>query len=66
MSFKNTIVIMTSNLGSASILEDMEIDPASVHDKVMFLVRAFPLLLCCKQGIWPFLQGRHGIVSAVF
>ena len=44
VSFKNTIIIMTSNLGSAAILEGMAAkDQARVRDTVMSLVRARPL-----------------------
>jgi ATP-dependent Clp protease ATP-binding subunit ClpB len=41
VSFKNTIIIMTSNLGSAAILEGMAAkDQGRVRDTVMGLVRS--------------------------
>ncbi len=45
MSFKNTIIILTSNLGSSYILEMGQKDPDSVKDMVMSIVRAVPLCL---------------------
>eukprot|EP00890_Picochlorum_soloecismus_P001167 jgi/Picsp_1/2050/NSC_05515-R1_chaperone protein clpb len=39
VSFKNAVIILTSNIGSASILEAMETDPASVKEKVTNQVR---------------------------
>ena len=42
VSFKNTIIIMTSNLGSAAILEGMAAkDQARVRETVMSLVRGW-------------------------
>ena len=34
VNFKNAVIIMTSNIGSATILESMERDPESMKDKV--------------------------------
>eukprot|EP00887_Chlorella_sp_A99_P006567 scaffold3.g6567.t1 len=34
VNFKNAVIIMTSNIGSATILESMEHDPGSMRDKV--------------------------------
>lgn len=39
VSFKNTIIIMTSNLGSASVLEALD-DKATARDMVMMAVRS--------------------------
>jgi ATP-dependent Clp protease ATP-binding subunit ClpB len=39
VNFKNSVVIMTSNIGSASILEAMETDPATVKERVTSQVR---------------------------
>ena len=39
VNFKNAVIIMTSNIGSATILEAMETDPASVKEKVTNQVR---------------------------
>ena len=47
VSFKNTIIIMTSNLGSAAILEGMAArDQGRVRDTVMALVRPRSAALC--------------------
>ena len=43
MSFKNTIIILTSNLGSSYILEMGQKDPDSVKDMVMSIVSPVPL-----------------------
>ena len=45
VSFKNTIIILTSNLGSSYILDMGQKDPDSVKDMVMSIVRAQPLPL---------------------
>ena len=45
VSFKNTIIILTSNLGSSYILEMGQKDPDSVKDMVMSIVRFVPLRL---------------------
>ena len=39
VSFKNTIIIMTSNLGSHVILEGVASNPEAVKETVMQLVR---------------------------
>ena len=39
VSFKNTIIILTSNMGSQYILEGMKRDPDSVKEIVMDQVR---------------------------
>ena len=39
VSFKNTIIIMTSNLGSQVILEGVASDPEAVKETVMQMVR---------------------------
>ena len=39
VSFKNTIIILTSNLGSSYILDMGQKDPDSVKDMVMSIVR---------------------------
>uniref|UniRef100_A0A1D1ZY85 Clp R domain-containing protein n=1 Tax=Auxenochlorella protothecoides TaxID=3075 RepID=A0A1D1ZY85_AUXPR len=39
VNFKNTVIIMTSNIGSATILESMERDPADIKDAVTKQVR---------------------------
>jgi ATP-dependent Clp protease ATP-binding subunit ClpB len=39
VNFKNAVIIMTSNIGSASILEAMETDPATVKERVTDQVR---------------------------
>lgn len=40
VNFKNTVIILTSNIGSAAILEAMESDPSLVRDRVTSQVRA--------------------------
>ncbi len=50
MSFKNTIIILTSNLGSSYILEMGQKDPDSVKDMVMSIVRPVPL---CPHATLP-------------
>jgi ATP-dependent Clp protease ATP-binding subunit ClpB len=40
VNFKNAVIIMTSNIGSASILEAMETDPGTVRERVTQQVRA--------------------------
>ena len=51
VSFKNTIIIMTSNLGSHVILEGVASDPGAVKETVMQLVRHNTTLSClfCKN-----------------
>lgn len=39
VNFKNAVIILTSNIGSASILEAMETDPATVKERVTDQVR---------------------------
>jgi ATP-dependent Clp protease ATP-binding subunit ClpB len=39
VSFKNTIIIMTSNLGSAAVFESLD-DKAAARDMVMMAVRS--------------------------
>ena len=39
VNFKNAVIIMTSNIGSASILEAMETDPGTVKERVTSQVR---------------------------
>lgn len=39
VNFKNAVIILTSNIGSASILEAMETDPALVKERVTSQVR---------------------------
>lgn len=39
VNFKNAVIILTSNIGSASILEGMETDPSTVKDRVTAQVR---------------------------
>ena len=40
VNFKNAVIILTSNIGSAAILEAMETDPATVKERVTTQVRA--------------------------
>jgi ATP-dependent Clp protease ATP-binding subunit ClpB len=40
VNFKNAVIILTSNIGSASILEAMETDPSLVRERVTSQVRA--------------------------
>lgn len=39
VNFKNAVIILTSNIGSASILEAMETDPSTVKERVTSQVR---------------------------
>jgi ATP-dependent Clp protease ATP-binding subunit ClpB len=39
VNFKNCVIILTSNIGSASILEAMETDPSTVKERVTSQVR---------------------------
>ena len=50
VSFKNTIIILTSNLGSSYILDMGQKDPDSVKDMVMSIVSA-SCLACCRMPL---------------
>ena len=47
VSFKNAIIIMTSNLGSSAILEGVASDHEAIKETVMQMVRS----LCGASGV---------------
>lgn len=50
VSFKNAILIMTSNMGSQYIVEGMQKDPDGVKELVMSQVE-FTLSCCCAANV---------------
>ena len=59
VSFKNAIIIMTSNMGSQAILEGSDHSDAAVKDIVMSMVRA----ACASPCICP---STHTLVHATY